>query len=111
MSIVVFDTIASELAPGQDVAVAGFGNFSVAERAARDGRNPATGAGMFSAEVAREGALAAMIAVYLAELTDVVQIAPPILAVMSRGGRNQARLAPLERTWTLPATEAVGVRS
>ena len=67
--------------------------------------------GMFTAEVAREAALAAMIAVYLAELPDAVQIAPPILAVMGRSGRNQARLAPLERTWTLPATEAVDVRS
>lgn len=67
--------------------------------------------GMFSAEIAREAALAAMIALYLSELADAVQIAPPILAVMSRSGRNQARLAPLERTWTLPATEAVGVRS
>jgi hypothetical protein len=67
--------------------------------------------GMFSAEIAPEAALAAMIAVYLADLPDVVQIAPPILAVMSRSGRNQARLAPLERIWTLPATEAVGVRS
>ena len=67
--------------------------------------------GMFTAEVARQAALAAMIAVYLAELPDAVQIAPPILAVMGRSGRNQTRLAPLERTWTLPASEAVGVRS
>jgi hypothetical protein len=49
-----------------------------------------------------------MIAVYLAELPDIVQIAPPILAVMSRSGCHQARLAPPERTWTLPATEVVG---
>jgi hypothetical protein len=67
--------------------------------------------GMFSAEIACEAALAAMIAVYLADLADAVQIAPPILAVMSRSGRNQARLAPLERAWTLPATEAAGVRT
>ena len=39
----VFDTIASELAAGGDVAIAGFGKFSVAERDAREGRNPATG--------------------------------------------------------------------
>jgi DNA-binding protein HU-beta len=39
----VFDTIAGELAAGRDVAIAGFGKFSVAERAAREGRNPATG--------------------------------------------------------------------
>jgi DNA-binding protein HU-beta len=39
----VFDTIASELVAGRDVAIAGFGKFSAAERAAREGRNPATG--------------------------------------------------------------------
>lgn len=38
-----FDTIAGELAAGRDVAIAGFGKFSVGERAAREGRNPATG--------------------------------------------------------------------
>lgn len=38
-----FDVIAGELAAGRDVAVAGFGKFSVSERAAREGRNPATG--------------------------------------------------------------------
>jgi DNA-binding protein HU-beta len=40
---VVFDTIASEPAAGRDVAIAGFGKFSVAERSAWEGRNPATG--------------------------------------------------------------------
>jgi DNA-binding protein HU-beta len=39
----VFDTIAGELAAGRDVAIAGFGKFSVGDRAAREGRNPATG--------------------------------------------------------------------
>jgi DNA-binding protein HU-beta len=39
----VFDTIAGELATGRDVAIAGFGKFGVADRAAREGRNPATG--------------------------------------------------------------------
>ena len=39
----VFAAIASELAAGRDVAIAAFGKFSVAERAAREGRNPATG--------------------------------------------------------------------
>ena len=39
----VLDTIASELAAVGDVAIAGFGKFSVAERAAREGCNPATG--------------------------------------------------------------------
>ena len=38
-----FDAIAGELAAGRDVAIAGFGKFSVSERAAREGRNPATG--------------------------------------------------------------------
>ena len=39
----VFNAIAAELAAGSDVAIAGFGKFSVGERAAREGRNPATG--------------------------------------------------------------------
>ena len=39
-----FDAIAAELAGGGEVAVAGFGKFSVSERSAREGRNPATGA-------------------------------------------------------------------
>jgi DNA-binding protein HU-beta len=38
-----FDAIASELAAGRDVAIAGFGKFSVSQRSARDGRNPASG--------------------------------------------------------------------
>jgi len=38
-----FDAIAGELAAGRDVAIAGFGKFSVTDRAARAGRNPATG--------------------------------------------------------------------
>ena len=40
----VFDTIASHLGSGGEVSVAGFGKFSVSHRAARSGRNPATGA-------------------------------------------------------------------
>lgn len=39
----VFDSIAAELRSGGDVAVSGFGKFSVSRRAARQGRNPATG--------------------------------------------------------------------
>jgi DNA-binding protein HU-beta len=39
----VFDTIAAELAAGQDVEIAGFGKSSVAEHAAREAGNPATG--------------------------------------------------------------------
>jgi len=38
-----FDVITGELAAGRDVAIAGFGKFSVSDRAAREGRNPATG--------------------------------------------------------------------
>ena len=38
-----FGAIAGELVAGRDVAIAGFGKFSVGERAAREGRNPATG--------------------------------------------------------------------
>jgi len=38
-----FDAIAGELGKGGEVAVAGFGKFSVSKRAAREGRNPATG--------------------------------------------------------------------
>jgi DNA-binding protein HU-beta len=39
----VFDVIAESLAEGQPVKLAGFGNFEVRPRAARNGRNPATG--------------------------------------------------------------------
>jgi DNA-binding protein HU-beta len=38
------DTISDELASGGEVALAGFGKFSVSHRAARLGRNPSTGA-------------------------------------------------------------------
>jgi DNA-binding protein HU-beta len=41
---VVIETISSELAAGNEVALAGFGKFSVSHRAARMGRNPSTGA-------------------------------------------------------------------
>lgn len=37
------DAISDELKSGREVAIAGFGKFSVSERAARAGRNPATG--------------------------------------------------------------------
>lgn len=37
-----FDLFKDELSKGNDVAVAGFGTFKVAERAARDGINPLT---------------------------------------------------------------------
>jgi DNA-binding protein HU-beta len=38
------ETVSEELAAGGEVALAGFGKFSVSHRAARQGRNPATGA-------------------------------------------------------------------
>lgn len=37
------DTVSDELAAGGEVALAGFGKFSVSHRSARQGRNPATG--------------------------------------------------------------------
>lgn len=37
------EAISDELAAGGEVALAGFGKFSVSRRAARQGRNPATG--------------------------------------------------------------------
>ena len=39
----VFEVIQDELSSGGEVAVSGFGKFSVADRAARQGVNPATG--------------------------------------------------------------------
>jgi DNA-binding protein HU-beta len=39
----LIDVISDELATGGEVALAGFGKFSVSRRAARQGRNPATG--------------------------------------------------------------------
>jgi DNA-binding protein HU-beta len=38
-----FDVITARVAAGDEVAVAGFGKFSVTERSARQGRNPQTG--------------------------------------------------------------------
>ena len=40
----VFDGIVSELKSGGEVSIAGFGIFSVKQRAAREARNPKTGA-------------------------------------------------------------------
>jgi DNA-binding protein HU-beta len=37
------ESISDELAAGGEVALAGFGKFSVSHRAAREGRNPSTG--------------------------------------------------------------------
>ena len=39
----VFSTIADALSSNDTVAIAGFGNLSTRDRAAREGRNPATG--------------------------------------------------------------------
>jgi len=39
----VFDAIAEALKGGDDVRLVGFGTFSVASRAASEGRNPRTG--------------------------------------------------------------------
>jgi DNA-binding protein HU-beta len=39
----VFSTIADNLTRGEEVRLTGFGSFSVAQRAARSGRNPKTG--------------------------------------------------------------------
>jgi DNA-binding protein HU-beta len=39
----MLETVSDELARGGEVALAGFGKFSVSHRAARQGRNPATG--------------------------------------------------------------------
>ena len=38
------ELVSGELASGGEVALAGFGKFSVSHRAAREGRNPSTGA-------------------------------------------------------------------
>jgi DNA-binding protein HU-beta len=39
----VFETISTALKSGDGVQLIGFGSFSVADRAAREGRNPRTG--------------------------------------------------------------------
>lgn len=40
------DTVSEELAKGEKIQLVGFGTFEVAERAAREGRNPRTGTTM-----------------------------------------------------------------
>ena len=40
------ETVAEELKKGETIALVGFGTFEVSERAAREGRNPQTGAPM-----------------------------------------------------------------
>jgi DNA-binding protein HU-beta len=39
----VLDTISETLTKGEKIALLGFGNFEISDRAARDGRNPQTG--------------------------------------------------------------------
>jgi DNA-binding protein HU-beta len=39
----VLDTIESTLSRGSEITFSGFGKFSVSQRSAREGRNPATG--------------------------------------------------------------------
>jgi DNA-binding protein HU-beta len=39
----VFDTIKATLTKGEEIRLVGFGTFSVARRAASEGRNPRTG--------------------------------------------------------------------
>jgi DNA-binding protein HU-beta len=38
-----FEIVSSRVAAGDEVAIAGFGKFTVTERSARQGRNPQTG--------------------------------------------------------------------
>ncbi len=40
------DVVTEELAKGEKIQLVGFGTFDIAERAAREGRNPQTGAAM-----------------------------------------------------------------
>ena len=40
------DVVAAELKKGEKIQLVGFGTFEVSERAAREGRNPQTGASM-----------------------------------------------------------------
>ena len=40
------ETVAEELKKGEKIALVGFGTFEVSERAAREGRDPQTGAPM-----------------------------------------------------------------
>ena len=42
----VIDSVSETLANGEKISLVGFGTFEVSERAAREGRNPQTGASM-----------------------------------------------------------------
>lgn len=39
----LFETVKEVVASGEKLSINGFGNFEIVERAAREGRNPATG--------------------------------------------------------------------
>lgn len=39
----LIETVTAELKKGEEVSLAGFGKFTVSNRAAREGRNPSTG--------------------------------------------------------------------
>ncbi|ATZ17892.1 HU family DNA-binding protein [Mesoplasma melaleucae] len=39
----LFDLMIEELSSGKEVSIAGFGKFTISERAAREGINPSTG--------------------------------------------------------------------
>ena len=45
------DTVEDALKRGSEVSFSGFGKFSVSQRSAREGRNPATGAGLKKAVI------------------------------------------------------------
>ena len=66
--------------------------------------------GMFAHGLEPALGLAGAIGVYLDETREPVRIAPPVLAIQGKN-RHRARIEPLGREWTLPATEAVGVAS
>ena len=51
----IIDAIKETLATGEPVSLSGFGTFKVSETAAREGRNPATGAPMMIAASKRVG--------------------------------------------------------
>jgi hypothetical protein len=65
--------------------------------------------GMFRESVSYPSALAAVISACLDARAEQVMLAPPLLATM-RAGRPHAQIADLDRAWTLPPSEVVGIR-
>ena len=49
------DVVSEEMKKGEKVQLVGFGTFEVSERAAREGRNPATGESMVDRKSVRVG--------------------------------------------------------